>query len=219
LPEPQGRDAFACALAFVRARGVLRSGERVLVACGGGPASVGLLSFVRLAMEPLQLGDVHVVAVDRGTLEDGDRVADAARAARALGLSVSVVDFEGRSLEGVLRHERDARGFDVVAMGHTLEDGAARALRELLACGPIRGLAARRRDGVCRPLLRSSAAEADAITRAAGADPPTAEPSPAWGRGAALDRAVREALLPRVRTLGLDVDRRLASLARRARSR
>ncbi len=212
------KDPFDRALAFVRAFGVLRSGERVLLGCGGGFAGVGLLAFAARARAPLQLVDLHVVALDRGTLEDGDRVADAARAARTLGLDVSVLASDGRPLLRQLQSERAARGFDVVAIGHTVEDAAARALREILENGPIRGLSARRRDRVCRPLLRSTAADVDAIARAAGLDPPAAEPAPAWGRRATLDRAAREALLPRVRALGGAVDQQLASMARRARN-
>ena len=213
-----GALAFERALAFVRARSVLKRGERVLVASGGGAASVGLLAFVWMARDALKLRSIAVLSIDGGALDDGDRSADAARAARALGLDVRVVEADGLAVsQRIVREIRDRR-YDVAAVGHTVEDAAARALRELLGAGPIRGLAARRRDGLRRPLLDTTAAEADALTRLAGLDPPTCEPGRGWTGSFALDRAVREALLPRVRALGPDVERSLAGLVRRVRA-
>lgn len=212
-------DAFERALAFVQANRVLRPRERVLLASGGGAASVGMLSFVALARGRLALRDVAVVTVDDGTDDGSERCVEAARIARQLGFSVYVVDMDRSS--SVLARARELRqqgSWDALAVGDTLEDSAARTLRELMNERAVRGLCARRRDGVRRPLLGCTVRDADALSTLAGVALPSAPL--ATPRGArALDQAVREAILPRIRVVWPNADRSLATLAARTRAR
>jgi tRNA(Ile)-lysidine synthase TilS/MesJ len=205
-------DAFDRALAFVQERGVLRRRERALLACGGGAASVGMVAFVALAQRQLGLAQIAVVTVDDGSDDGSERCVEAARVARQLGLEVHVVERErGRATVAQARAIAREGGWSVLALGETIEDAAARTLRELMSEAPVRGLCARRKDGVCRPLLGSTIAEADAISAWAGVALPGAPPAPAQGERA-LDRAVREAILPRIRAFWPDADRSLAGL-------
>lgn len=208
-------------IAFVRERRVLRARERVLVASGGGAASTGLMAFIALAREALSLGDVRVVAVDDRSDEGAERCADAARTARALGLEIHVVESDGLSVIARCQQLRAALAYDALAVGDTVEDAAARALRQLMGEGAVRGLAARRKDRLCRPLLSTPIRAADSFTKLAGVEPPSSPqgaegPRPTAQR--ALDQAVREAILPRVRAFWPDADRALAALARRMRA-
>lgn len=216
MREVATRDPFERALAFVRARGVLRRGERVLVASGGGAASIAVIAFVALARQALALDAVRVIAVNDGAsepdLDAEEGAVEAARAARSLGLEACVIDAEGADPIARALRERRTLGWDRVAIGHTLEDGAARVLRQWMGAQKLRGLAARRRDGLVRPLLSTSAADADEITRLAGLQPPTAPLAPARGASALRDRAVREAILPRIRALWPGCDEAICAL-------
>ncbi|MFO0560405.1 MAG: hypothetical protein U0269_20485 [Polyangiales bacterium] len=208
-------EAFDRAMTFVRERGVLRRGERALLACGGGAASVGMVAFVALAQRELALREIAVVTVDDGTDEGSERCVEAARVARQLGLAVHVVERD-RGQTTVARAKALARdgGWSALALGETIEDAAARTLREIMSESPVRGLCARRKDRVCRPLLGSSIAEADAISARAGIALPGALPAAAEG-ARAKDRAVREAILPRIRAFWPEADRSLAGLCDR----
>lgn len=212
-------EAFNRAMTFVRARRVLRPGERVLLACGAGAASVGMVAFVALAQRQLALREIAVVTVDDGTEEGSERCVDAARIARQLGLAVYVIERD-RGQSTIARAQAFARegAWSVLALGETIEDAAARTLREVMSERPVRGLCARRKDGVCRPLLGSTIAEADAIAATAGIAPPVALPVAAEG-ARAKDRVVRTAILPRLRAFWPEADRSLAGLRARLHRR
>jgi tRNA(Ile)-lysidine synthase TilS/MesJ len=216
LIEPPAE--LAETIAFVRERRVLRPRERVLVAAGGGAASTGLMAFVALAREALALRRVSVVTVDDGSDEGSERCADAARSARSLGLEIHVVEADREAVIARCQRLRRALGYDALALGDTVEDGAARALRELMGDRAVRGLAARRADGVCRPLLSTPIRTADLFTKLAGLEPPSAPDLVAAQGRSALDRAVREGILPRVRAFWPGADRALAELPRRMRA-
>jgi tRNA(Ile)-lysidine synthase TilS/MesJ len=216
LIEPPAE--LAETIAFVRERRVLRPRERVLVAAGGGAASTGLMAFVALAREALALRSVCVVTVDDGSDEGSERCADAARSARALGLEIHVVEADREPVIARCQRLRRSLGYDALALGDTVEDAAARALRELMGERPVRGLAARRADRVCRPLRSTSIRTADLFTKLAGLEPPSSPDFLAPNGRRALDRAVREGILPRVRAFWPDADRALAELARRMRA-
>ena len=212
------RAALAEALAFVRERRVVRRRERVLVACGGGAASVGMMAFFRLAFDSLALRSVTVLCVDDGTEDVAERCADAARAARVLKFDVHIVERDSLSvLARARRAQRDGR-FTALALGHTIEDGAARVLREIVEGTAVRGLAARRRDGVARPLLGSTIRSADLLSALAGVEVPTAADRGDPRGSAAIDRAFREGILRRVRAAWPDADRALSKLPRQVRA-
>lgn len=196
----------------MRSERVVRPRESVLIASGGGIASVATMAVLARARDELGLSRVGVVAVDDGTLEGSDNCADAARAARSLGLDVWVVEAEGRS---VVRAGLDlvaADGWSRLAMGHTREDAAARVLREILQGRPLRGLVRRRNDGVIRPLLWCDMPSADRLIWACGIESPVLLADRQALGSTRFDRAIREQLLPRLRAHLPSVDALLASL-------
>jgi tRNA(Ile)-lysidine synthase len=149
-------------------RALLSRGERVLVACSGGPDSAALLHVLQRLAPALGL-TLHAASVDHG-LRPGaaSEVALAGALAASLGvpftpLAVTVAR-EGASLQA---QARDARydvlfaeaarvGARALAVGHTLDDQAETVLARLLRGSSVSGLAGiapRRADGVVRPLI------------------------------------------------------------------
>jgi tRNA(Ile)-lysidine synthase len=141
-------------LGTVRRHGMLRGGERVLVAVSGGADSVALLDVLSALREPLQL-TLAVVHVDHGLRPEAAVEADAVRRlCDALGVACHVERVEVRRAppwEGLeaesrrARHaawDRVARRVDAgrIATGHTADDQAETVLMRLLQGAGPRGL-------------------------------------------------------------------------------
>jgi tRNA(Ile)-lysidine synthase len=146
-------------------------GNRIGVACSGGPDSVALLEALSELAPSLgiSLGVVHLNHRLRGAASDGDE--DFVReltARRGLGVHIERIDVgaaaEGRNLEEAGRAARYGwfsrlirEGvFDRIATGHTLSDQAETVLFRLLRGAGPEGLSAIRpvrQPGVIRPLL------------------------------------------------------------------
>ncbi len=146
-------------------------GDRILVACSGGPDSTALLHVLaRLALRwPFTLAVMHVNHGLRGA--EGARDEDFCRAqAAALDLPFHRVDLpapppSGANLEEWLRLERyrrlrecQAHGFDRLAVGHTLDDQAETFLLRLFRGAGLSGLSCMTpagSHGLIRPLLEA----------------------------------------------------------------
>ncbi len=207
-------DAFARAVSFVERRRVLRPGERVVIAMGGDLRSAALAALVARARTQLGLGAVAVVIVQRRDGLDDDETAESARFARQLGLEVTVEQSDARVVRGAL----DAlvrRGWDRLALADTIEDCAARVLRECVEGRAVRGLCARRRDGVSRPLLESTLQDAEQIATASGFV--VCNVPPELASVPSDDERVRDGILPRIRAEFPSADRALLSLSGRCR--
>ena len=164
---------------------MLSAGERILVAVSGGPDSVGLLAALTSLRKPLgvELVAAHVNHRLRGTDADADEQCAAEVARR---LSVPFVRDElpltlgsGGNIEARARRLRYAalqrlarvHGCVRIATGHTQDDQAETVLLRLIRGTGTAGLGAiqpRRRDGVIRPLIDCSRAQAEALARTAG---------------------------------------------------
>lgn len=224
-----GRLRRAVATAVDR-RGVLVRGERVVVACSGGPDSTALLDALARLAPPRGLR-LHVAHVDHG-LRDGSaleaELVAAAAAARGLpfsGLRVEVTA-EGPSLQdraraarhGALRELAEHSGATAIAMAHTADDQAETVLMRALAGATPRALAAmaERRGQLARPLLRVWRTEVEAYCSALGlatvADPSNRDPRH-------LRTRVRHELLPALETVFPAARRRLCALADQQRRR
>jgi tRNA(Ile)-lysidine synthase len=209
-------------------RGVLHPGERVLVACSGGPDSMGLLdALVRLA--PPRGWRLEVAHVDHGlraeSAAEADLVAEeCARAGLPLRrLKVSVA--AGGSLQerarsarlDALRTTARSAGATAIALGHTADDQAETVLMRILTTGSPRGLVAMaERDGLmARPLLRVWRAQTAAYCDALGLDV-VDDPSNRDRRF--LRTRVRHELLPALEAVMPGARRRLVILAERQRA-
>lgn len=148
-------------------RGLLEPGERVLVACSGGPDSAGLLlALHRLAPE---LGlRLDVASVDHGLRPEGAADVELARAqAEALAVpfhALRVTVPRTASLQAAAREARYAAllgcmtelGARRLAVGHTRDDQAETVLLRMLRGSGLRGLGGiqpLRADGVIHPLI------------------------------------------------------------------
>jgi tRNA(Ile)-lysidine synthase len=153
----------------VERSGVIRCGERVLVACSGGPDSVALVSALVTLAERMQL-QIHAAFVNHGVRASAwqDECVGLAIAARyRLGLQIVAMQSKARD-EQQLRNDRyaalvevaKARGCSVIATAHHAEDQSETVLLALLrGAGPdgLRGMRGRRElePGIdlARPLL------------------------------------------------------------------
>lgn len=158
----------------IRERALLAPGERVLVACSGGPDSAALLHVLARLAPELSI-ELAAASVDHGLRPGAARdVEVAAELARRLevpfaALSVEVAAGEA-SLQAAARRARyealfaEARrcGASALAVGHTRDDQAETVLSRLLRGGGALGLAGiepRRGDGVIRPLIDCARAD------------------------------------------------------------
>lgn len=178
-------------------RGLVARGMRVLAACSGGPDSAALLG--ALAELAPELGfALEAASVDHGLRPDAQAdVATAREQASAVAvpfhaLRVRVAQLAcGGSLQARARQARYAAlselaaalGAERIAVGHTQDDQAETVLQRLLRGARVRGLSAiepLRDDGVIRPLLDVTRADAHAFARARFAqiasDPSNADP-------------------------------------------
>jgi len=156
---------------------VVKRGEKVWVACSGGPDSIALLQLLKALEEPLRLrlGVLHYDHGLRGRSSQAD-LQFVRRTARQLKLpfySAKAVNLrksakaKKQSLEEAAREERYAffirtakkMGVKKIALGHTRDDQAETVLMRLIRGTGLRGLAGIRRElkmsGVTfvRPLL------------------------------------------------------------------
>lgn len=207
--------------------GALVKGERVVIACSGGPDSTALLDSLSRLAPPRRL-ELHVAHVDHG-LRSGS-AAEAAvvqelAAARqlpftALGVEVrpgpSLQDRARVARHRALRELADRLGATAIAMGHTADDQAETVLMRLLRGATPRSLAAMRlRDGrLARPLLRVWRAETIAYCAELGVTP-LDDPSNRDPRH--LRTRVRLELLPALEAVFPGARRRLCVLADRER--
>jgi tRNA(Ile)-lysidine synthase len=187
--------------------GIIHNGERVLIACSGGPDSVALASALRAVTRPLSL-NLALAYVNHGlrTSSWQDECVVLEIAAR-YELPLQVFALEGPAHdEQSLREARYAalleaarrQNFSVIATAHHAEDQSETVLLALLrGAGPdgLRGMRARRPLGegidLARPLIGVSSDELRSYCHARAlpyaVDPTNAQP--------ALRRnAVREAL-------------------------
>jgi tRNA(Ile)-lysidine synthase TilS/MesJ len=211
------------AVAFTQARRLVRPGDKVLVATGGGARSLALMNFLYSARDELDLSELAVAAVEPHTSEESDAaevVADVGRLARSFGIDFYAVRpsptrgrIDVQSELGLLALEK---GFHRVALGNTRDDDAVRVLCELARGGiaAVRGLAPRLRGGFVRPFLVLSDAEAMAFTPGEAVG---------WGPGVCVvapeEEAVRREVLPRLRAHFPGVEMMLQETGRRARAR
>lgn len=198
----------------LRERALLSRGERVLVACSGGPDSAALLHVLRRLAPSLEL-DLHAASVDHGVRPDAAREVELAG---ALAASLRVpftplaitVPREGASAQAKARVARYAALFEhaarvgasALAVGHTLDDQA-----ETVLLGLARGSGARSLSGMAprrglwrRPLLAVRRTTTEAACAALGLQPwsdPTNDPaSVPHGQEAPLRSRVRHDVLP-----------------------
>ena len=208
-------------------RGVIAPGERVLIACSGGPDSTALLdALARLA--PPRGWRLSVAHVDHG-LRPGS--ADEARASLARsprrGSAVPRARVEvaaGGSLQDRARTARHAAsraeaarvGASVIALGHTADDQAETVLMRALAGASPAGLPAmaERERGLARPLLRVWREATIAYCAALGIEP-LDDPSNADPRF--LRSRVRHEVIPALEAVFPGARRRLVVLAERQR--
>lgn len=164
--------------------GVIRKGDRVLLACSGGSDSVALAAILHAIAKPLelQLSLAHVNHGVRASAWQDEAVV--LRIAAALGIPVRVIALQpGKRDEATLRDARyDAlaalageQGASVIATGHNAEDQTETVLLALFrGTGPqgLAGMPSRRiLSGdleLARPLLRFERAALRAYVQNAG---------------------------------------------------
>jgi tRNA(Ile)-lysidine synthase len=192
--------------------GAIRRGDRVTVACSGGPDSVALAAALHAVAPPMEL-TVTLAHVNHGLRRSAwQDECVVLRVAAALGVACDTVDVEvGSRDEAALREARYAAlilsaqrsGSTVVATAHHAEDQSETVLLALFrGAGPdgLAGMPARRSlaPGIdlARPLLRMPAQAAIDYCRFRGLpyaiDPSNADPN--LRRNAV--RAALEALRP-----------------------
>lgn len=191
----------------VEREGVVLRGERIVVACSGGPDSVALAAVLHALVKPLEL-QLTLAHVNHGVRADAwQDECVVLRIAATFGLPVKIVGLQGVS--GDEASLRDARyealgaiakacGASVIATAHHAEDQTETVLLALFrGSGPagLVGMESRRRLAhgldLIRPLLRVEPDDLRAYCHAGGL-PYAIDPSNA---DAALRRnAVRSAL-------------------------
>jgi tRNA(Ile)-lysidine synthase len=207
---------------------VLRPGERVVVACSGGPDSSALVDALARLAAPRGL-DLTVAHVDHGLRAGSAAEASVvARLAGERGLpfeALTVEVGEGPSLQDrarLARHAALARlaarlGATAIALGHTADDQAETVLMRALRGATPRSLAAMgARDGrLARPLLRVWRAQTVAYCAALGLAPLD---DPANSDPRHLRSRVRHEVIPALESVFPGARRRLVALADRQRA-
>ncbi len=206
---------------------VLTPGERVLVACSGGPDSTALLDALARLAPPRRLR-LHVAHVDHGLRpESAAEAAHVAALAERCGLPfhpLQVTVAAGGSLQDRARTARhqalralaEQLQATAIATGHTADDQAETVLMRALTGATPRALRAMGlRDGMlARPLLRVWRQETADYCAALGLatldDPSNADPR-------FLRSRVRHELLPALEEVFPAARRRLVALAEHQR--
>ncbi len=224
-------------LRFVRDRGAVHDGERVLVAVSGGPDSTALLLILARLRDrlPMELAVAHFDHMLRSRREAAGDETFVRALAGSLALpavcgrgSVAArVRRAGESVEEAARHlryaflAREARhlGCTVVALGHTRDDQAESVLLHLLRGSGLDGLAGMRPRSswplgrgpdAARPLLGLTRANSERYCREAGVEP---RQDPTNELLIATRNRVRLELMPRLREFNPRVGEALARLA------
>lgn len=213
----------------IEERGLINAGERVLVACSGGPDSAALLWC--LATLAPELGFTLLAAsIDHGLRPSAAVDVDLARGqaetlqvelrSKSLGLT-SGGNVQARARVARYRAlHRIARetGATRIAVGHTMDDQAETVLMRLLRGASLRGvsgIAPRRADGVVRPLIDC---RRHAVHEVARARFPQVANDPS-NQDERFERVrVRFELLPALEAENVAVVEHLASLADDARA-
>lgn len=208
----------------------VRDGSRVLLACSGGPDSLGMLAlFLSATPRPdLALGLAHVHHNLRGGEADRDEAAVHGLASD-LGLPFYSLRLSGGPVRGQSREEwarekryaaleelRADEGWDLVATAHSLDDQAETLLlRVHRGCG-LDGLAGilPASGRVVRPVLDLTRAELGEAARACGFRP--LQDSSNLSRRILRNRLRLDAL-PALEAALPGFSRQLAALSRRAR--
>ncbi len=213
----------------IRADGLIRPGDRVLVACSGGADSTALLDILyRLRAGNKGNWRLGVVHVDHGQHTDRARAAGTVRSrCRRWRLPFwnRVLDperFPPGSSEAALRDGRyqalirvaSEQGFSRIATGHTASDQVETVLMRILrgtGTGGLKGIPAMREGLLIRPLLdldRDSILAYLRSRRLTWSEDPTNEDI------AILRNRIRHELLPRLRrTINPAVDQALLRLS------
>lgn len=210
-------------------RRLVRRGDLVLVAISGGPDSSALLDVLCRLRSELQL-TLLAASVDHGLRAEARwEVARARALADARGVQFFALQVQvasGASVQAQARRARYAallelarrEGARRVAVGHTMDDQAETVLSRILRGAGLRGLggiAARRADGVIRPLI--DARRADVLSWNAHHDiDALVDPSNVDAR---FERVrLREQVLPLLRVENENLVQHLAALADDARA-
>ncbi len=196
----------------IRAGSLIEPGGAVTCLVSGGADSTCLWHALRA------LGyDVGAVHVHHG-LRGDDADADAAHCAEELGAEIiRATPVETEAALRDLRYELTAN-LGLRASGHTASDQVETVLYRIVSSGSTRGIRARRRDNVIRPLLRLWREETEAYCRAHGLVWRIDTSNAATKRGLIRDRVLPllEELDPRARAnllaLGADAPRLPRSL-------
>lgn len=195
----------AAVAGLVRRHGLIEPGGDVTCLVSGGADSTCLWHVLGRLGHAVRA--VHVHHGVRG--EAADR--DAEHCAAALGAEVVRVTPRAGS-EAELRELRYAatRDHGLRATGHTRDDQVETVLDRLVSSGSTRGIRLSREDGVVRPLLEVTRADARAYCERHGLAWREDETNPASRRG-----LMRSEVLPALRRLDPRVDASLAALGAR----
>ena len=226
---PRRKDLAARMLEDVRLRGLLRDGDRVLVAVSGGADSLVLLDCLARIRGALSLSLVigHVDHGLRATSGDDARAVAAHAAALGLEARIRVGDVRGEARRRGLTLEEAGRSVRypllaelaaaarcrVTATGHTATDQAETVLMRLIrGTGPLglAGIDPARGDGFVRPLLCATRAEVRRYARHAKLPFRDDETN---GDQRHLRNRVRARLLPMLRRLNPRIEALLNALA------
>jgi tRNA(Ile)-lysidine synthase len=213
----------------IRERRLLFGGERVLIACSGGPDSMALLDVMHRLAPELGL-TLEVASVNHGLRAEAASEVELVRAAserRGLAFhALTVVVPEGGSVQAAAREVRYAALLDLarrerhdrVAVGHHRDDQAETVLARLLRGSGLSGLSGidpLRDDGVMRPLLDVTRAQIEAHLARFGLpfvrDPSNEDPRSTRAR-------LRTRTLPALADEDPRVSEHLAALADEARA-
>jgi tRNA(Ile)-lysidine synthase len=211
--------------ATIARHAMVTRGDRVLVACSGGPDSLVLLHALR-ALAPRRGFLLRAVYVDHGlraaAVGEGAKVL---RDAAALGVSAEVISVQLRSRS--MEAARDARyaalealvarrGATKLAIAHTASDQAETVLMRLLRGAGVHGLAGIPpiRGVVIRPLLEVARSDVLSYCRARGLRPVQ---DPTNRHDDYLRNRVRRRLLPLLRRENPRIEAALCRLAENLR--
>lgn len=213
----------------IHERGLLYGGERVIVACSGGPDSMALLDLLSRLESELKL-ELIAAGVDHGLREEAAKelalVEREASRREIEFVALSVEVRQGASLQDAARDARYAallelkrdRRADKIAIGQHLDDQAETVLQRILRGGGLSGLAGiepAREDGVIRPLI--DIPRADLLAHLKRFDIPFAlDPSNLDPRHARV--RIREELLPALSKEDPQIALHLSRLADEARA-
>jgi tRNA(Ile)-lysidine synthase len=223
-------DVLGRVLAMVRRERLLKAGDRVLVACSGGPDSLALLYVLRALLPRLGIR-LRAIYVDHG-LRRAARQEGAFVVAQAAGLGLAgeivAVRLRTHSMEaarqaryGALIRTARHRGATHIAVAHTATDQAETVLERLVRGTGVRGVGAMSPSRpleaglvLVRPLLEVTRAEVEQFCRQESLRP-VRDPTNRSNRY--LRNRIRRIVLPALRRENPRVDQALARFATRMR--